>query len=607
MAVVNYRTPFHVIGESLPWRLIIIGRRRERRFALIWLAGAIAFLFLGIGLPFTLSLFPVSNGFSGDSICWFGPTDNNGESDVFRAYLRLEQQTALSETDSMNYDYSGDNGYDVGYLGSEDDVLKSSICPEHAETSACQDGDALNFHGQYTISPRDLGVGNLNGLNFTTSVDCYKVIDSEQEPTAPQDEQMQPVGLFYGPSRGLANSSEHNMTALIFREEVYGRSYYVLGFKMVEGDDLAEDGQTAWTPREDLRHQGDISLLIYNLGAVYALEPGDDSMFATIPLNTSRIPAKNWADQNLENRTGWNDRQLFKSKRQTVTVLCNTSYVICDHNTISQESAHCLNLGGWRKVQEFADSLQNASAKDNKPASAREGFIYLLADIAHYSGMKESAEVVNGVSANDLLQADFKIQHFLDQISGHRELTRLFLSTRTRFILAARRAVLNEWGTRVLQMGFHVNDFDGTMVGNPDLSAMCQATLISDSNFKTTTARPWIIAACVWLAIVLLTYSAPVIRKLRWSWVEAIEQSWSSKRAIKLHHQLTRGSTHGFRIDSKDLGSQIGQASSLPLLVRGDPFTTGSQVKGQAGEDEGTLSGTGAGGTEPRGYQSPRI
>lgn len=62
VAVVNSRTPFHVVGEKLPWKLIVFGKKRERRFALVWLAGAIAFLLLGIGLPFILSLFPVADG-----------------------------------------------------------------------------------------------------------------------------------------------------------------------------------------------------------------------------------------------------------------------------------------------------------------------------------------------------------------------------------------------------------------------------------------------------------------------------------------------------------------------------------------------------------------
>ncbi|KAK0119508.1 hypothetical protein ONS95_010953 [Cadophora gregata] len=505
----------------------------------------------------------------------------------------------------MNYDYDGDNAYDVGYLGSEDVVRKSSLCPQHAKSSACQDGHAMNFYGQYTISPRDLGVGNLEELNFTTAVDCYKDIDSEKQLTIPTIQEMKPIGLFYGRSQEFAESPEPNMTAIILRAEVYGHGYYVLSLKMADGDQ--SNDQVAWKPRNDLYHEGDLSLLIYNLGAVYALEPGSDSLFATIPLNTTMIPTEDWAEQNLANRTEWNGQPLFKSRTQTVSVMCNTSYALCDHVNIPEEAGHCLDLGGWKQVQAFADRLQNNSAKDNKPASAREGFIYLLADTAHYSGMKESAEVVNGISANDLLQADFKIQHFLDQISGHRELTRLFLSTRTRFILAARRAVLNEWGERVVQMGFHANDIDRTMVGNPDLSVMCKATFIPDTNFKTTTARPWIITACIWLAIVLLTYSAPMIRKLQWSWVEGIEQSWASKRANKLHHQLASMNTADIGTDFKDLGSRSEQASSLPLLEQAEPFTPASQGKAQAGAEEATLIGTVVGGTETMECPSPRV
>jgi len=549
----------------------------------------------------------ILSGFSAGSNCWFGPTDNNGESDIFFAYLRLEQQTALSETDSMNYDYNGDNAYDVGYLGNEDIVWKSQDCPEHAMPTACQDGDAMDFHGQYTISPRDLGVGNLEGLNFTTIVDCYKVIDSERQLTIQQVQKMQPLGLFYGPSRHLANIPEPNLTAVIFRVDVYGRGYYVQAFKMAEDSDFLEGGQLPWKPREDLRHDGDLSLLIYNLGAVNALEPGDDSLFATIPLNTTKDPAaESWADQNLENSTEWNGKQLFKSKRQTVSVICNTTYRICDQVNVPEYSGNCEKFAGWKAVQVFADRLKNDSEARNMSVSARVGFIYLLADIAHYSGMKESAEVMNGVSANDILQADFKIQPFLDQISGHRELTRLFLSTRTRFMLAARRAVLNEWGHRVLQMGFHANDIDGTLVGRDILLEMCKATLIPNPNFKTTTARPWIITACVWLGIVMLTYSAPIIRMLRWRWVEDIEQSWSSKRANKLHHQLTRGRAPGFGSDLKEFGSQSGQASRSPLLTPADPFRTASPIRAHAGE-EATLVGTSVGATEPMSYQSLRV
>ena len=326
-------------------------------------------------------------------------------------------------------------------------------------------------------------------------------------------------------------------------------------------------------------------------------------MFATIPLNTSKSEATKWEDQNIENFTDWNGFHLFKSRRQTVSVICNTTYTICDNVSISEESEYCLKLGGWQKAQAFANNVRDHSAGST---SARQGFIELMADIAHFSGMKESAEAVNGVLANDLLRVETKIQHFLDQISGYREITRLFLSTRTRFILAARRAILLEWQGKLRLMDFRLEDVDGTVLGSPNLSAMCETTLIPDSNFKTTTGRPWIITGCVWLGIVLLTYSAPVIRMLRWSWVEDIEQSWSSKRANKLHHQLTRGSAPGFGSDLKEFGSQSGQASRSPLLSPADPFRTASPIRADAGE-EATLVGTTVGATEPMSHQSPRV
>ncbi len=61
VVVVNFRTPFHVIGERSTWKTIFRGRERERKFALAWLAGAFVFLSLGLTLPVLISLFPVSN------------------------------------------------------------------------------------------------------------------------------------------------------------------------------------------------------------------------------------------------------------------------------------------------------------------------------------------------------------------------------------------------------------------------------------------------------------------------------------------------------------------------------------------------------------------
>ncbi|KAG4433735.1 hypothetical protein IFR05_010787 [Cadophora sp. M221] len=603
VAVVNFRTPFHVIGEGICWRMIIVGRKRERRLALALLVGAVAFLLFGIGLPFALSLFPVANGFSGGPSCSFGPTEKDSVPGFFDAYMRLEHQAALSYTDSMNYDYKGLSAYDVQYLASQDNISKSVSCPSHAQPSACRDGDALSFHGKYTITPKDLGVGNLEGLNFTTTVDCYKVIDTERELAPPDVEELRPLGLFYGPSQVFSESPDPNMTTYIYREEVHGSGYYVSTFSMAEEDDLAGGSQVAWKPREDLSHQGDMSLLIYKLGAVYAFEPGEDPMFATIPLNTSMLPAKDWADQNIEKRRDWNGHQLFKSKTQTVSIICNTTYTLCDEINISEESGHCSRLGGHKKVAKFLERVQNSSAND-KP-SAREGFIYLLADIAKYSGMDESAKVINGVSASDLLLIDFKIQQFLDQISGQGELTRLFLSTRTRFILAARRAILDEWGYRVVQLGFHANDIDGTMVGNTDLGAMCQATLIPDPNVKTTTAKPWIITFCVWFAIVSLTYSSPIIRKFRWHWVEDIEQEWSSKKASKLHLQLMKSSA-GTEMQFKAIQSQD-EEERAPSLGRRDRFAHEAQTELQHRSEEVTLIGALEEGIESRAHRPPRI
>ncbi|KAH7323551.1 hypothetical protein BKA65DRAFT_511021 [Rhexocercosporidium sp. MPI-PUGE-AT-0058] len=596
VAVVNFRTPFHVVGERITWRVILGGRGRARRFALAWLAGALAFLLLGLSLSVLLSLFPVSNGFSGGSSCSFGPAavDNDSEPEFFEKYLRLEQQTALARTDAGNYNYGGFTAQDVKDLGPADFIFKSSNCPHHAATTACTNGDALNFVGEYWLKPSDLGVGDIDGLDFGVAVNCYKVIDAEKElaPLPNNTRSFRHFGLFYGPpgpTEDYADSPYPNLTTIIYREEVHGRGYYVYPYMLSE-EDSSISGQSNWTPREDLHHEGDVLLLIYNLGAVYALEPGEDPLFATIPLNTSRLPATDWIDENPEQRQTWDGHQLFKSRTQTVSVVCNTSYILCDAVNIRRESGNnCLRLGGHKKVRAFAKKLRSSSTQQGADSS-RQGFIDLLADIVHFSGLGNSAEAPNGVLASDLLVGDYKIQRFLDQISGQRELTRLFLSTRTRFLLAARRAVLNEWGERVLQLGFHT-DVVGRTEGNEALTAMCKATLIPDSNYKTTTARPWIIVACVWFVTVLLTYSAPLIRKCGWGWADEIERKWMPKKAESLHSQLVADHPTTSEMVSKGFGSANSGVNTSPLLGKGEAHIPLDQSKTGSGEEAALIGG----------------
>ena len=408
-------------------------------------------------------------------------------------------------------------------------------------------------------------------MKFGVATQCYKVIDKTQELAPPPNVTwpFRVFGLLYGPIEGLADVVYPNLTERIIREEAHGRGYNVHTYSVLQEDSSIPGDQSPWTPREDLHHDGDISLLIYHLGATYALEFGEDPLFQTVPLNKSSSAGSNWVDDNPERIVSWRGYDLFKPATQTVSVLCNTTYKLYDAKFIGKESGHYVELGGYKKLRAFVENLKNDTNRVADPP--RLGFLELLADIAHFSGIEVSSAAPNGVLANNLLlsdviqQFDFKIQRFLDEISGQKELTRLFLSTRTRFILAARRAVLNEWMVPFLQLGFH---FDEVVLSseNENLTAMCRATLIPDSDFKTTTARPWVIAACVWFVTVLLTYSAPVIRKFGWGLADEIERKWMLRKAGSLYNQLKRDQSVASEVGPKQFEPGNGGLNTSSLL-----------------------------------------
>ena len=131
--------------------------------------------------------------------------------------------------------------------------------------------------------------------------------------------------------------------------------------------------------------------------------------------------------------------------------------------------------------------------------------------------------------------------------------------------------MLNEWMVPFLQLGFH---FDEVVLSseNENLTAMCRATLIPDSDFKTTTARPWVIAACVWFATVLLTYSAPVIRKFGWGLADEIERKWMLRKAGSLYNQLTRDQSVASEVGPKQFEPGNGGLNTSSLLG-GEKYT----------------------------------
>ncbi len=428
----------------------------------------------------------------------------------------------------------------------------------------------MHFNGEYWLKPSDLGVGNIENLELGVNTSCYRVIDSEQEITPPPNatDSFRNFGLFYGLDDNLVALGFQNLTKVIQREQVHGRGYWVYPYMFSE-EDITMPGKSPWTPREDLHHEGDVTLLIYHLGATYALEKGDDPLFATIPLNTTGLRVRDWTTENQEQRTSWGDQELFKPKKQTVAVLCNTTYLLCDSMDIPVESGNCLKLGGEKKVRAFVKAIREATGQEQVD-SPRQGFLDLFADIAHFGGMDVAAAALNGIFASNLLIGTLKYQQFLDQVSGQQELTRLFLSTRTRFLLAARRAVLGEWIQPVVQMGFHADDILPTTVATKGLTAMCRATLIPDSKFKTTTAKPWIIVACVWLIVILLTYSTPLVLMFHWRWAEDIERKWMARTAVSLYKQLVVEQSIGTEIEITSFrpGSSGTNANTSALLGR---------------------------------------
>ncbi|KAH7346483.1 hypothetical protein BKA65DRAFT_594977 [Rhexocercosporidium sp. MPI-PUGE-AT-0058] len=311
-------------------------------------------------------------------------------------------------------------------------------------------------------------------------------------------------------------------------------------------------------------------LLKETADSTYALEHGEDPLFGTIPLNTSGKVASNWIDENQEHVKEWNGHFLFKPASQTVTVVCNTTYILCDSHLIPTTHGYCRRFGGYEELLALIIGLQEGTIPGAEADPSRQGFVELLVNIVHYSSMDFSAVAVNGVFANNHLlwdldhQFDLKIQRFLDQISGHRELTRLFLSTRMRFLLAARRAVLQEWLVPLQQQGSDYGDVMRSMLPpNENTSAMCKATLVPDSNYKTTTARPWIVVAFVWLVVVLITYSAPLVLMFHWKWAEDIEREWVARKVGNLHKRLQQGQPIDSEIRPRDLKSGK-EATNMP-------------------------------------------
>ncbi|KAH7378862.1 hypothetical protein BKA64DRAFT_686827 [Cadophora sp. MPI-SDFR-AT-0126] len=567
VAIVNMRTPATALLESVGWRALF-RNRNDKLVALTWLLGVVVCALLGLASPFWMTLFPVASGTIEDisSCAYSAKLDNASENDQ-EAFSRLlndyETQNALGTTDMVGYDYSGASIADIGHMGPSDRVAKLNSCPSFA--SACTDGEALHFHGEYWITPADMGIGNVKDIQFGVETQCYKVTEAQVflgfDAPSSSPFSYRRYGLMYGGRAGDENVHPQNHTVRLYREESFGRGYFIESEVHYE-DDNDPSFAGKWLPREDLVHSGDTSLLIYHIGATIALDLVDDPMFRTVPLNVTNVEAEKWEDENLEKTESVLDGPVFRPASQTVTVVCNTTYHICDKLTTSHLANGCNRVGGSIQLENFF--LSAYWAQNETMDAARIGFVDLINFIVSRPGMQLSSGISNSVLASLDLDYGEKTQMNIKQAKGHKELTRLFLATRTRLLLAAQRATAAHlsFGTTAQKMGYRSEDVVGKIT--PGIEKLCAATLIRTPDYRITSAKPWVVVAVIWLSLVLMTYSAPLLIRLRWKQVTEATSRWRRREAGYLHARLVEPSL----VAGNTLGEQ--NLDTWPRLGKGN-------------------------------------
>jgi hypothetical protein len=410
----------------------------------------------------------------------------------------------LRQVDNYGFNYSATSAQSVGLNMTKDRVFLSANCPDWAPV--CDQTNPLRVDVDYWLRLSDLKIGvdmETEGVEFGVLNTCYKV-ESHTKYLFEDDAGISVYGLMYG---GNGIPGFPNVTETFRREEIFGSGYSVSGHFNTPGF----FDSVGWAPNDTMTHDGDLSLLIYHLGAVSTQgSSSDDQLFAT----------------NSTSNLAFNNIPIYKALKMTIPIMCNTSFSICHTN----KPESCDPIGGTLALTEYANTMGNGIGNGIKRGFLQlmglQTSIPLLADLAGTSDSVLASRALNGGT----------LQQAPEWASGHAEIVRLVLAGRTKLATAAVRASSNWYQYAPTMNGILLNT-------SPALEAMCAATLIEDSAYITTSLFPLLSILGVGILAILLTFTGPIWRGIFWKHLSVFTMRWRLRGAGQLHRTSVEGET----------------------------------------------------------------
>jgi hypothetical protein len=523
VAIVNSGGPLGVLLLQPVWRTVFGGlrrggvkRARERWVAVIWWVGGLVFSIAPLTVPFIMtraipsvsgvpgSVSMVTGGKSAADQCAgsvaFLPDTPGNPNARYDTLLALDM---LRQADSYGFNYSATSAQSVGLNMTKDRVFLSANCPEWAPV--CDQTNPLRVDVDYWLRLSDLKIGvdkEAEDVEFGVLNTCYKV-ESHTKYLYEDGEGDSVYGLMYG-GDGIADFP--NVTAILRRQEVFGSGYSVRSYFNATG--LVDSTGLGWAPNDTMAHDGDLSLLIYHLGAVHTI-----GFSSADPLFATKTPPLTF-----------NNISIYQALKITVPIMCNTSFSICHTN----KPESCDLISGMMALTEYADAMDAGIG-----SAIKKGFLQLMGAETGIPLLAYLADTSDSVLASQTLEMG-TMQPAPGWASGHAEIVRLVLAGRMKLATAAVRASSNWYQ--------YAPSMDGILLyTGPALQAMCTATLIEDSAYITTSLFPLLAILGVGILAILLTFTGPIWRRLFWKHLGVFTMRWRLRGVGQLHRTTVEG------------------------------------------------------------------
>lgn len=506
-----------------PWRFLHNRRDGESVFAsiVLWEFGAVLIICLTLVSPVLLTLIPLVPGKLGELTQCYGLAVATAAMTTTQSPIFLIQNQKVTESldlADLQYDFSKNSGAAAGFRPGEL-VTVTQSCPAYADPGICATRLPLFVGSQFWLTPREAGLGNADNIRVGYAHTCYKARAASTAQVLVNNTFEETYRLFFGKTSPLNNYTDTASTI-----ERRGIGYHWNAFTSLRTPDLTglpsylqypPDWNTTyapylWQPIESIRHEGDLSLLVFHGAA---------------PLSPSSVGPL-FATSTSINNTYYDEvtkEFLYTSASLVIVVVCNTTFSVCTGND-------CQQLGGSADLYDYAKTYTGFLAT--------QGFLRTLSFESNYGSLGTVARHPASVKASQTLASNF-FQSDIKSVSGRTELIRLQTSAQQWLISAVRRTVnpnafVNNAATEGFQ--FYLDD---------SIKAMCKSTLVPANAMFVVSGTVVFSLAVALVGFLLLMYAATSLERPLWSLMGLDFLRWRAYSFPHLHRMVAEKTMGG--------------------------------------------------------------